>query len=152
MPLGEVIEGGQELIEDPDRDLRRFRRRALGESHHVGEKHGDLLEPIGDRILLAFEPLRNLRWKDVEEKPLRSVHRLVTLNAEVPEDQGHNRRDAAQVEGKERGLSEDRQGWDRSCENWIKHGGDGYHGYESCKPCPTFSRAEEDEGAEGREE
>ena len=70
----------------------------------------------------------------------------------MSQDQGHDRGDAAHIKSKEGGLRQDRQGWDRSPQRCIKHGGDAYHGYESAKPCPAGSSAEEYEGAEGREE
>src|SRR5256885_14358986 len=85
--LSQLIERAEELIENGDRDIRGLGGGPLRESDHVGEKHADVIEPIGDRVLLAFEPLGNLRWKYVEQQPLGSLHGLITLDPEVGQDE-----------------------------------------------------------------
>ena len=95
MLLGQLIESRQELVQDAHGHLRGLSCGPLGESNHVGEKHADVIEPIGDRILLALEPLRDLWRKDVEQQPLRSLGCLVTLDPEVGKDQGYECGDAA---------------------------------------------------------
>ena len=62
---GQFIEGAKEFIENGDGDVRGLRGGPLGESDHVSEKHADVVEPIGDRVLLAFESLSDLQRKHI---------------------------------------------------------------------------------------
>ena len=111
MLLSQRIEGAEELIENGDRDVRRLRGGTLRESHHIGEKHADVIEPISDRVLLPFEPLGDLRRKNVEEQPLGSLHGLITLDPEVRQDKGDDTGHPAEVEHEKRGLSSVGQWW-----------------------------------------
>src|SRR5216684_1577989 len=95
MLLSQRIEGAEELIENGDRDIRGLLGGTLGESDHVSEKHADVVEPVGDRILLAFESLSDLRRKNVEEQPLGSLHGLIPLDPEVSQDEGDDASHAA---------------------------------------------------------
>src|SRR6267154_1802832 len=71
MLLSQFIEGTQEFIENGDGDIRGLCGGPLREADHISEKYGDVIEPIGDRVLLAFESLRDLGRKYVEEEPGR---------------------------------------------------------------------------------
>src|SRR5438128_209377 len=111
MLLRQLIEGGQELIQNADRHVRGLPCGALGESDHVCEKHADVIEPIRDWIFVAFEPLGDLGRKDVEEQSLRSLRCLVTLDPEVSKHEGHESGHAAQVKGEKRSLCRCGQCW-----------------------------------------
>src|SRR5437763_9589769 len=109
--LSQPIEGGQELIENGDGDIRRLRGRPLRESHHVSEKDADVLKSIGDRVLLALEALSDLGWKHDEEHPLGSLHGLIPLDPKVGQEEGDEASNPAQIEDEKRSLSTVRQGW-----------------------------------------
>src|SRR5438132_2533150 len=149
MMLSQLIEGAQEFIENGDRDIRRLGGGTLRESDHVSEKHADIIEPIGDRVFLAFEPLGDLRWKNVEEQPLGSLHSLVTLDPEVGQDERDTAAHAAQVEYEECSLGTVRQRWNRSSQRCVNQGGHGSHCNEPGQPRPSGPRPEENESAEG---
>src|SRR2546428_15426 len=152
MVLSQLIEGAQELIENGDGNIRGLRGGALRESDHVGEKDADIIEPIRDRVLLAFQPLSDLRWQDVEEQLFGSLHGLVALDPEVGQNEGDDGSHAAQVEYEERSLSTVRQRRNRSSQRRIDQSGHGSHGDEPAQPRPSGPRPEENESAEGGKE
>src|SRR5439155_12069042 len=147
-----LIERAEKLIENGDRDIGGLGGGPLRESDHVGEKYADVIEPIGDRVLLAFESLSNLRRKNVEEQPFGSLHGLVPLDPEVRQDESDDAGHPAEVEHEKRGLSSVGQWWNRSSQRRVNHGGDGRHGDKACQPCPSCPRPEEDQSTEGGEE
>ena len=149
MLLSQLIEGAQELIENGDRDIRGLSGGTLREADHVGEKHADVIEPIGDRVLLAFEPLGDLGWKYVEEQPLGSLQGLIPLNPEVGQDEGDDTGHAAEVEDEKRRLSTVGQRRNRSSQRWVNQGGQSSHGDEPGQPRPSGPRPEENQSTEG---
>src|SRR5438309_833180 len=149
MLLSQLIERAEELIENGDRDIRGLGGGTLRESDHVGEKHANVIEPIGDRVLLAFEPLGDLRWKYVEEQPLGSLCGLIPLDPEVSQDEGDDTGHTAEVEDEKRRLSTVGQRRNRSSQRWVNQRGQTSHGDKPGQPRPSSPRPEENQSAEG---
>ena len=65
-----LVEGADQPVEVGDQAHRREPGGDPGETHDVGEQHGDRLDPVGDGALAAAEPRDHRGGQDVGEERL----------------------------------------------------------------------------------
>jgi len=71
--LGQVIEGGEDLVQDGDHPVRLGSFDERGEVDDVGEQDGDLAVGPGDPAFLPLEAIGDRLGEDVQEQPLGAL-------------------------------------------------------------------------------
>ncbi len=70
VPLGELVEVREHLVQIAHHQARRHLLRQPREVDDVGEHHGHVGEAVGDDAVLLLQPLRDRAGQDVEQQPL----------------------------------------------------------------------------------